>query len=108
MGKFGIPAALGMVAGWGFGWGWSAGLVYGIALSVASTVVLIRVLTDNRVLDSTAGHVAVGWLIVEDVLTVVVLVLVPALAGTGGGDPAHGGVGRSLQSRAAFHTRRAQ
>ena len=50
-----------------------------MAMAVASTVVLIRVLTDNRVLDTTAGHVAVGWLIVEDVLTVIVLVLIPAL-----------------------------
>src|SRR6185437_6492171 len=55
------------------------GLVLGIAMAVASTVVLIRVLTDNRLLKTTAGHVAVGWLIVEDVLTVIVLVLVPAL-----------------------------
>jgi CPA2 family monovalent cation:H+ antiporter-2 len=50
-----------------------------MAMAVASTVVLIRVLTDNRLLDSTAGHVAVGWLVVEDVLTVIVLVLIPAM-----------------------------
>jgi CPA2 family monovalent cation:H+ antiporter-2 len=55
-----------------------------MAMAVASTVVLIRVLTDNRQLETTAGHVAVGWLIVEDVLTVIVLVLIPALAGAPG------------------------
>jgi CPA2 family monovalent cation:H+ antiporter-2 len=61
------------------------GLIVGIAMSVASTVVLIRVLTDNKLLDTTAGHVAVGWLIVEDVFTVIVLVLIPALGTSLGG-----------------------
>jgi CPA2 family monovalent cation:H+ antiporter-2 len=61
------------------GWPLKAGLVLGLAMSVASTVVLIRVLSDNDALDTPQGHVAVGWLIVEDVLTVIVLVLIPAL-----------------------------
>src|SRR4051794_28475561 len=73
--------ALGAVTGWAFGWGWSAGLVYGIAVSVASTVVLIRVLADHNDLHTQTGHVAVGWLVVEDLFTVVVLVLLPALFG---------------------------
>jgi CPA2 family monovalent cation:H+ antiporter-2 len=63
--------------------------VFGIAVSVARTVVLIRVLTDNNVLDSEKGHIAVGWLIVEDIFTVLVLVLLPAVASSGtkgGGD----------------------
>ncbi|HEV8378768.1 MAG TPA: cation:proton antiporter [Tepidisphaeraceae bacterium] len=64
-----------------------SGLVVGMAMSVASTVVLIRVLTDNKLLDTTAGHVAVGWLIVEDVFTVIVLVLIPALGASLGGAP---------------------
>ncbi|MBL8880566.1 MAG: cation:proton antiporter, partial [Phycisphaerales bacterium] len=59
------------------------GVVTGIALSVASTVVLMRVLTDARVLHSPAGHAAVGWLLVEDVLTVLVLVLLPVIAAPG-------------------------
>jgi CPA2 family monovalent cation:H+ antiporter-2 len=67
-----------------------SGLVLGMAMAVASTVVLIRVLTDNRQLDTPAGHVAVGWLIVEDVLTVIVLVLIPALGAPLGGDAAAG------------------
>ena len=52
-----------------------------MALSVASTVVLVRVLTDNNDLHTPAGHIAVGWLVVEDLFTVVVLVLLPALFG---------------------------
>ena len=63
------------------GWGWSAALVFGVALSVASTVVLVRVLSDNRSLHTPAGHIAVGWLVVEDLFTVLVLVLLPALFG---------------------------
>jgi len=72
---------LGTVAGWAFGWGWTGGLVFGMAISVASTVVLIRVLVDNNDLHTPAGHIAVGWLVVEDLFTVVVLVLMPALFG---------------------------
>jgi monovalent cation:H+ antiporter-2, CPA2 family len=63
-----------------YGWDWRAGLVFGLALSVASTVVLTRVLSDNRDLHTPTGHIAVGWLVVEDIFTVVVLVLLPALA----------------------------
>ena len=68
-----------------FGWSFKSGLVLGMGMSVASTIVLIRVLEDNRALDTSAGHVAVGWLIVEDILTVVVLVLIPALASESAG-----------------------
>ena len=64
-----------------FGWDWPAGIVFGLALSVASTVVLMRVLADNRDLHTPAGHIAVGWLVVEDLFTVLVLVLLPALFG---------------------------
>jgi monovalent cation:H+ antiporter-2, CPA2 family len=64
-------------------WGWplGAGLVFGLALSVASTVVLLRVLEAQDALDSADGHVAVGWLIVQDLVMVLTLVLLPALAG---------------------------
>lgn len=72
-----LTGAVVMVVG---GWTWGAGLVIGVAVSVASTVVLIRVLTDNNVLESSQGHIAVGWLIVEDLFTVLVLVVLPALA----------------------------
>lgn len=74
-----------------FGWSFSSGLVMGMAMAVASTVVLIRVLVDNDRLNSDAGHAAVGWLIVEDIFTVIILVMIPALAGAGSaGDAGHG------------------
>ena len=80
-----VATVLGASLGVAFGWGWSGGFVFGIALSVASTVVLIRVLADNNDLHTQAGHIAVGWLVVEDLFTVIALVLLPALF-----DPAHG------------------
>ncbi|MGA2478625.1 MAG: cation:proton antiporter [Spirochaetia bacterium] len=61
------------------GGGWAGAVVYGLALSVASTVVLTRVLADHDELHTPAGHVAVGWTIVEDLLTVLILVLLPSL-----------------------------
>lgn len=67
------------------GWTWQSGLVLGIATSVASTVVLLRVLMDRGMVDTPQGHVAVGWLIVEDLITVLVLVLLPTLAAKGSG-----------------------
>jgi CPA2 family monovalent cation:H+ antiporter-2 len=69
------------------GWGWAAGLVFGLAISVASTVVLLRVLVDNNDLHTPTGHIAVGWLVVEDLFTVLVLVLLPVVfqADAGGG-----------------------
>lgn len=80
-----VATALGAAAGWAFGWGWGAGLVFGLAVSVASTVVLIRVLADNSDLHTPTGHIAVGWLVVEDLFTVVVLVVLPAVFGGAGG-----------------------
>ena len=63
-------------------WGWSlaAGIVFGLALSVASTVVLLRALESRCVLESVNGRIAVGWLVVEDLVMVLVLVLLPALS----------------------------
>jgi CPA2 family monovalent cation:H+ antiporter-2 len=87
--KIAVPGAVGQIivaTAMGYWlarvWGWDtpAGLVFGLALSVASTVVLLRALEDRGVLDSLNGSIAVGWLIVEDVAMVLVLVLLPALA----------------------------
>jgi CPA2 family monovalent cation:H+ antiporter-2 len=64
------------------GWTWKSGLILGIAVSVASTVVLMRALLDRGILNSPEGHAAVGWLVVQDIVTVLVLVLVPAFAAT--------------------------
>ena len=61
-------------------------LVAGLAISVASTVVLMRVLAENRDLSTRAGHIAVGWVVVEDLLTVLLLVALPVLAAEGSGD----------------------
>jgi CPA2 family monovalent cation:H+ antiporter-2 len=76
-----VATILGALAALVFGWGWNAGVVFGLAISVASTVVLTRVLVDNNDLHTPTGHIAVGWLVVEDLLTVVVLVVLPAIAG---------------------------
>lgn len=62
------------------GWNMEAGLIFGLALSVASTVVLLRALEDQSLLQTTNGHIAIGWLIVEDLVMVLALVLIPAFA----------------------------
>ena len=85
-----VATAMGMVMSHFWGWSWGAGLVFGLALSVASTVVLLRALESRGVLDSMNGRIAVGWLVVEDLVTVLVLVLLPALAGPLGGKGAGG------------------
>lgn len=74
--------ALGSVLGVAFGWSWAAGIVFGLAISVASTVVLMRILSDNNELHTPTGHIAIGWLVVEDLFTVLVLVLLPAIFST--------------------------
>ncbi|HTR88139.1 MAG TPA: YbaL family putative K(+) efflux transporter [Reyranella sp.] len=77
-----IALATLMGAGLGhfLGWSWQAGFVFGLALSVASTVVMIRALQERHVLDTERGRVAVGWLVVEDLVMVLALVLLPAAA----------------------------
>lgn len=75
-------------------WGWriESGLLFGLALSVASTVVMLRALEEHSLLQTTNGHIAIGWLIVEDLFMVLALVLIPALAGfTGDGQPMENG-----------------
>jgi CPA2 family monovalent cation:H+ antiporter-2 len=93
--KIAIPGALAQMAvatalgaGLAHVWGWSfgAGLVFGLALSVASTVVLLRALEERNALESVNGHIAVGWLVVEDLAMVLALVLLPAFAAPLGGD----------------------
>jgi monovalent cation:H+ antiporter-2, CPA2 family len=74
-----IATLLGIGLSYWVGMSLSAGLVLGLAISVASTVVLLRMLTDSNRLHTHAGHVAVGWLVVEDIFTVFVLVLLPVL-----------------------------
>jgi CPA2 family monovalent cation:H+ antiporter-2 len=71
---------LGMGLAWLMGWNIGGGLVFGLALSVASTVVLLRALQERRLVETERGHIAVGWLIVEDLAMVLTLVLLPAVA----------------------------
>ena len=83
--------AMGMLVARLWGWSLAAGIVFGLSLSVASTVVLLRALESRGVLESLNGRIAVGWLVVEDLVTVLVLVLLPPLAAVLGGDPQGGG-----------------
>ncbi|HQD57357.1 MAG TPA: YbaL family putative K(+) efflux transporter [Candidatus Competibacteraceae bacterium] len=80
-----VATALGAGVATLWGWGLGGALVFGLALSVASTVVLLKALEARGVLDSMNGRIAVGWLIVEDLAMVLVLVLLPPLAGWLGG-----------------------
>jgi CPA2 family monovalent cation:H+ antiporter-2 len=83
-----VATALGMAVAAMWGWSLGEGLVFGLALSVASTVVLLRALESRGVLESVNGRIAVGWLVVEDLVMVLVLVLLPPLAGWLGGNAA--------------------
>ncbi len=103
--RIAIPGAIAQIltatligAGMAAFWGWSlpAGLTFGLALSVASTVVLLKALEQQRKLDTPEGRIAIGWLIVEDLAMVLALVMLPAIAaalstegatGTGAADP---------------------
>ncbi len=84
-------------------WGWSllAGLVLGLAISVASTVVLLRGLMDNSLLNTSHGQVAVGWLVMEDILSVLILILMPTLVPSSGAFD-WGELGMTLLKSAAF------
>ena len=87
-----VATAMGMGLAHLWGWPIGGGLVFGLALSVASTVVLLRALEERGILDTLNGRIAVGWLVVEDLVTVLVLVLLPPLAGLlGGTSPGAGG-----------------
>ncbi len=92
--RYAIPGAVGQIVTTtligsalapALGWPWSHGLVFGLALSVASTVVVLRALEERRLLETQRGRIAIGWLVVEDLAMVLVLVLLPALAGALGG-----------------------
>jgi len=83
--QIGLVSSLGALLGNLLGWSLGGGLVFGLSLSVASTVVVLRALQERRLLDTERGRIAVGWLVVEDLAMVLVLVFVPAL-----GDLTHG------------------
>jgi len=83
--QMGVATVLGMALAVWWGWSMGAGLVFGLSLSCASTVVLLRALESRGFLETMNGRIAVGWLVVEDLVTVLVLVLLPPLAGILGG-----------------------
>ena len=92
VGQIAVATVLGMGLAWLLGWSAGAGFVFGLSLLVASTVVLLRALQERRQVDTEKGRIAVGWLIVEDLIMVMTLVLVPPLAGMlGGVQPDPGG-----------------
>jgi monovalent cation:H+ antiporter-2, CPA2 family len=100
-----VATLLGMGVTTLWGWGLAAGIVFGLALSVASTVVLLKALESRGVLESVNGRIAVGWLVVEDLVMVLVLVLLPALSVWLGGNaevPAKGAGDRSLVTTIVF------
>ena len=96
-----IATALGFALTQLWGWTSAAGLVLGFAVSIASTVVLLRSLTDNGLLNTRHGQVAVGWLVLEDLATILILVLLPALFG-GGESASLATVGLALLKAALF------
>jgi CPA2 family monovalent cation:H+ antiporter-2 len=75
----------GVLLGRALGWSLAGGAIFGLSLSVASTVVLLRVLTERNLMSEPLGRVAMGWLVVQDLIMVLVLVLIPPLAGLIGG-----------------------
>ncbi len=75
-----MATLVGVGLGLALGWGWTGGLVLGLSLSVASTVVLLRALEERGEQKSRPGQVAIGWLIVEDLFTIVALVILPGIA----------------------------
>ncbi|HWK87480.1 MAG TPA: YbaL family putative K(+) efflux transporter [Xanthobacteraceae bacterium] len=75
-----IATLLGMLLAKLFGWNWSTGFVFGLALSVASTVVLTRSLQERRIMETERGRIAIGWLVVQDMVMVLALVFIPAMA----------------------------
>ncbi|WP_428310972.1 YbaL family putative K(+) efflux transporter [Hydrocarboniphaga sp.] len=83
-----VATAMGVGLALFLGWGVAAGLVFGLALSVASTVVLLRALEERKLTETPRGKIAVGWLIVEDLAMVLVLVLLPVFAEAQRGDGA--------------------
>ncbi|MBE7618085.1 Kef family K(+) transporter [Gluconacetobacter entanii] len=75
-----LSTICGMLLGHLLGWSWGSSVVFGMTLAIASTVVLLRTLQEYRLMDTQRGHIAIGWLVIQDLLTVMVLVLLPVMA----------------------------
>jgi CPA2 family monovalent cation:H+ antiporter-2 len=75
-----VATVLGEGVAWLIGWNFGTGIVFGLALAIASTVVMTRTLQERHLMDSDRGHIAVGWLVMQDFITVLALVLLPPIA----------------------------
>ena len=84
--QMGLATVLGMLMAWWWQWDLGAALIFGLSLSCASTVVLLKALEQRGILETMNGRIAVGWLVVEDLATVLVLVLLPSFADVLNGD----------------------
>jgi monovalent cation:H+ antiporter-2, CPA2 family len=104
IGQIAAATLLGIILAWAMSWSVGAGLVFGLSLSVASTVVLLRALQERRLVETERGRIAVGWLIVEDLVMVLTLVLLPPLAGLLGGIETRGTGDFGLASRLGIGT----
>ena len=109
--QMGVTSLIGFAVSWLWGWNTGASVVFGLALACASTVVVLKSLEVRGQLDSMNGRIAVGWLVVQDLVAVLVLVLLPPLAGLLGsaaadshavGGSIWGAVGSTLGQVAAF------
>ncbi|MGH2581743.1 MAG: cation:proton antiporter [Anaerolineales bacterium] len=85
LGQMLLATLLGFFLSRSWGWSISASIVLGLSISIASTVVLLRGLVDQNLLNTPHGRVAVGWLVLEDLATIFILILMPSLSGRGGG-----------------------
>lgn len=98
-----VATGLGTGLGLWLGWDPGASMLFGLALSVASTVVMLRALEDRQLVDTRAGHISVGWLIVEDLAMVIALVVIPVVAqGSGGAGAVAAGMGITILKVTAF------
>ncbi len=86
-GQIALVSVLGIAVAYALGWSIGGGIVFGLALSVASTAVVLHALQQRRLVETDRGRIAVGWLVVQDLVTALALVLLPAFAGLLGGKP---------------------
>ncbi|NIJ38614.1 CPA2 family monovalent cation:H+ antiporter-2 [Sphingopyxis panaciterrae] len=100
--QIGVASALGIMLGLWLGWSIAGSAVFGLALSVASTVVLLRALQARDMVETEKGRIAVGWLIVEDLVMVLALVLLPAMFGDRGDEAGIGANGAGLLQSAGI------
>ena len=94
--QMGLATVLGMLMAWWWQWDLGAALIFGLSLSCASTVVLLKALEARGILETMNGRIAVGWLVVEDLATVLVLVLLPSFADVLTGDATGSATAKAL------------